>query len=109
VRFATIVMFGLFVLCIAVQYNDPDPLVWIALYFVPLALSVRALQGRADLWPNLLLAIGYLAAALLWAPALRSGYFDDEEAREAGGLVLSGAWMAVLAFQAWRRGRSGGA
>ena len=102
---ATVAMACLFAFCIAVQYNDPDPLVWIGLYLVPLILSLRAVRGRADLWPNLLPAVGYSLAALWWAPPYVPGYLDNEEAREAGGLLLSGLWMAFLAWQAWRRRR----
>jgi hypothetical protein len=96
----------LFAICIAVQYNDPDPLVWMALYLVPLVLSLRAFRGRADLWPNLVPAAAYSLAALRWAPPFTAGYLDNEEAREAGGLLLSGLWMALLAWRAWRRRRA---
>jgi hypothetical protein len=96
----------LFAFCIAVQYNDPDPAVWMVLYLVPLVLSVRAFRGHADLWPNLVAALVYTLAALRWAPRYTPGYLDDEEAREAGGLLLSGLWMAFLAWKAWRRRRT---
>ena len=68
-------------------------------------MSLRALRGRADFWPNLLAGVAYSLAALLWAPRYAPGYLDDEEAREAAGLLLSGLWMAFLAVQAWRRRR----
>ena len=102
---ASVAMACLFVICIALQYNDPDPFVWMALYLVPLVLSLRALLGRPDFWPNLLAGVGYVLAALRWAPRYAPGYLDDEEAREAGGLLLSGLWMTFLAVQAWRRSR----
>jgi hypothetical protein len=105
VKVASAAMACLFVICIALQYNDPDPLVWMALYLVPLVLSLRALRGRANFWPNLLLGVAYSLSALRWAPAYAPGYLDNEEAREAGGLLLSGLWMAFLAVQAWRRRR----
>jgi Transmembrane family 220, helix len=105
VKPASVVMACLFVLCIAVQYNDPDPLVWMALYLAPLVASLRALWGRADFWPNLLAGAAYSLAALLWAPRYAPGYIDNEEAREAAGLLLSGLWMVLLAGQAWRRRR----
>jgi len=98
---AAVVMACLFTICIALQYNDPDPLVWMALYLVPLVLSIRVLRGRTDRWPNLVPAAAYALAALWWAPRYTSGYLDNEEAREAGGLLLSGLWMAFLAWRAW--------
>jgi hypothetical protein len=106
VKTATVVMACLFALCIAVQYNDPDPVVWMALYLVPLVLSLRAFGGRADLWLNLVAGVGYSLAALLWAPHYAAGYLDNEEAREAGGLLVSGLWMGFLAWKGWRRRRA---
>jgi Transmembrane family 220, helix len=105
VKTASALMAGLFVLCIAVQYNDPDPYIWMPLYLVPLVMTVRALRGRADFWPNLLAGVAYSLSASWWAPRYAPGYLDNEEAREAGGLLLSGLWMAILAVQAWRRRR----
>jgi Transmembrane family 220, helix len=105
VKAASALMVGLFGLCIAVQYNDPDPYIWIPLYLVPLVMTVRALRGGADFWPNLLAGVAYSLSASWWAPRYAPGYLDNEEAREAGGLLLSGLWMAILAVQAWRRRR----
>ena len=104
-KIASAAMACLFAICIALQYNDPDPFVWMGLYLVPLILTLRALRGRPDFWPNLLAGVAYVLAALRWAPRYAPGYLDDEEAREAGGLLLSGLWMAFLAVQARRRSR----
>ena len=102
---AAIAMALLFALCVAVQYNDPDPLVWMAIYVVPLFLSIYAARGRTALWPSLLGALVYLGCGVAWAPPYAPGYLDNEEAREAAGLLLSGLWMAFLAWRAYRARR----
>jgi hypothetical protein len=53
----------LFAFAAAVQYNDPDPLRWIAVYGVATLASVLALAGRL---PRLLPALVGLGA-LVWA------------------------------------------
>jgi hypothetical protein len=104
-RVLAVAMALLFVYCIGVQYNDPDPYVWIPIYALPLALSLLAARDRHVFWLSALAGLVYVAAGLWWAPRYAPGYFDNEEAREAGGLVLSGVWMAVLTLHGRRAGR----
>jgi hypothetical protein len=99
-----------------VQYNDPDPFTWMAIYGAACVISlIVARRGTIPLLA--VLALGGLA--LVWALALVAGVpspeiftsmFDAwemqsariEEAREASGLAIVAAWMAVLAVRAWR-------
>lgn len=97
-------MFAVFVLCAALQYNDPDPLVWVPIYLFPAVLAALAFRGRLLVAVPLLGAIAYVLAAAWYAPPYAPGYLDDEGAREAGGLLLSGLWMAAQAAFA-RAGR----
>lgn len=110
-------MAALFALAIAVQYNDPDPLYWMALYLPAAALSALAFFGRFRPGPTYLAAVVYLVLALYWAPAFRAarpasfnhwemGTIADEEVREAGGVALCALWTAVLAWRARRGDRS---
>ena len=39
-------LIALFVYCAAVQYNDPDPYVWIPIYLYGAALSFLAIKGK---------------------------------------------------------------
>lgn len=100
----------LFLCCVAVQFNDPDPLRWMAIYGAAAVLSLAAVRrggipwipaavvgGIALAWMLSILprVIGRVSLAELF------GRFEMktsaiEEARECVGLALVTAWMAVL-------------
>jgi hypothetical protein len=105
----------LFLTAAALQYNDPDPLRWMAIYGLAALSCLLALAGRL---PRSVPAVIGLAA-LAWAATLAPGVvgrvsigelFESyamksepvEEAREMGGLLIVGAWMAVLALRGAR-------
>ena len=120
-RIASGLLGALFLLGAAVQYNDPDPLRWAAIYFAAAAACMLAAFGRGH-WA-LPAAVGVVAAA--WAATLAPsvlgkvvpselvGAWEMKDARvevgrEMYGLLIIAAWMAVLAFTHLRRrtGRS---
>jgi hypothetical protein len=109
-------MAALFVFSVVVQYNDPDPLRWMAVYGAAALACVLAIFGRGY-WP-LVAALGLVALvwALTLAPAVvgkvrfgelfESFEMKDERvevAREMGGLLIVAFWMAVLTVAFWRR------
>lgn len=96
----------------AVQYNDPDPFLWIFIYLSMTALCVLALRNQ--FYPKVMavLAVGFVIYAAILAPGVwdwfnsedRSLLFDDlakmqyyyiEEAREFLGLAIC---LATLLF-----------
>jgi hypothetical protein len=96
----------------AVQYNDPDPFLWIFIYLAMVALCVLAIFRK--FYPMVMgaLAIGFMIYASLLSPGVydwfmsddRSLLFDDiakmqyyyiEEAREFLGLMIC---LATLVF-----------
>jgi hypothetical protein len=108
-KIVTIPMALLFLLSVVVQYNDPDPLGWIAIYGAALATCIIALLGRLPRWLPAVVGV----AAALWAAILLptvlgqvslSEMFREtgmatleiEEARETLGLALVAIWMLVL-------------
>lgn len=106
-------MSALFVLSAAVQWNDPDPARWIAIYGAAAILAARAAQGQVPLVPNAVALAAYAALALRALPdllAAREQAFThwhmlsagDEVAREAGGLAICAAWSALQTVVAWR-------
>ena len=119
-RIAHATMAALFAFAAILQVNDPDPLRWVLLYAGACGASLPPALGR---WPPVvataslaLLAFGWAAAILAGGPA-PSDYlrmFDAwemrsepiEEAREAAGLLVVGAWMAYLTAGAARDARS---
>src|SRR5687768_13414352 len=114
-RVANIVMAVIFLLAVAVQYNDPDPIQWMTLYglaavscflavkgklpwFVPAAIGVVALIWAATLVPGVMRAPsldGFFGSVQMKTPAV-------EEAREIFGLLIVVLWMTVLAVKSFR-------
>jgi len=99
----------LFAFAAALQYNDPDPLRWMAMYGPAMLACGLGLAGRL---PRLLPALAGLGA-LVWAGTLAPGVVGRvsvgelfqsygmlstavEEGREMGGLLIVSAWMGVL-------------
>lgn len=104
-----VLMAGLFVLSIALQYNDPDVLVWMLIYAVGLVMTILHLSGKAS--PVLLLGASlpgfcgviYLVLSIqdveldkLFSSLNMQGR-GVEEVREAGGLLIQSLWLAYLA------------
>ena len=115
-RFLDLTMALLFAFAAAVQFNDPDPIRWIAIYSAACALSLVAF-ARRRVAPVAALVV--LAIAIIWAALIAFGgpaaseyghMFDSwemkspsvEEAREASGLLIVAAWMMVLFVRARR-------
>jgi Transmembrane family 220, helix len=110
------VMTACFVFSAIVQYNDPDPLVWISIYGLAGLACVLAIVGRLNwVFPA---AVGI--TALIWAMTLAPNVIGNvrfaelfeafemkdervEVAREFGGLLIVAFWMAALDFQALRK------
>jgi Transmembrane family 220, helix len=110
VRTLDLVMTLLFAFAAALQFNDPDPVRWIAIYGAASVLSLTVFFRRRV--PPAV-AIGVAAIALVWAASIAFGgpaaseyshMFDAwemkspsvEEAREASGLLIVAAWMTVI-------------
>jgi hypothetical protein len=101
-----------FAVSAAVQYNDPDPVQWIAIYGIAAVVCIAALRRPVRAAFPAAIAIVALVWALSLAPIvigmsaaeifqLHSG--AGEEGREMYGLLIVTAWMATLAFMARRR------
>jgi hypothetical protein len=107
----------LFLVAVVVQFNDPDPLRWMAIYGAAGVLSGAVALGYR--LQRFLLGV-VAVAALAWAIDSAIGIpgastyahmFDAwemksrpiEEARETSGLILVAAWMTVLMFVPPRR------
>jgi hypothetical protein len=119
---ATAAMGTFFAYAVVVQFNDPDPVRWIAVYGVASVLSFAAVRAPLPpVWPALPAALAF-AWALTWLPgAIRTSFAEMfrtyqmmspamEEGREELGLLLVVAWMLVLAGSGARvRGGRGAA
>jgi hypothetical protein len=111
---------ALFLLGAVVQYNDPDPLRWIAIYLAAATSCGLVAARRVPRW--LPATVGVVALA--WAAGLAShvlgkvepselvGAWEMKDAnvemgREMYGLVIIAAWMIVILLTGQRRRQSG--
>lgn len=100
------VMTLLFLISAGLQWNDPDPVQWTAIYTAAAVLSGRAALGKRTAPFDVLVAF----VALVWAATLvpsvvgRAEVADlirrmdimrpqVEEARELGGLLIVAGWL----------------
>jgi hypothetical protein len=116
-RIVNALMALVFLMAVVVQYNDVDPLRWMAIYGAAFAVSAIVWRsGRVH--PAAPVLVG--AVALVWGLGIMLGgpggtnylhMFDAwemqsvnvEEAREATGLLIVASWMAVLAVRGGSR------
>ncbi len=110
------VMAALFAVCVALQFNDPDPIRWMLIYGAAMVISVALPIKRQAALAGY--AVG--ALALIWAAVLIYGIWGKvalgdivekmsekggavEEEREAGGLLIEGVWLVLASFYRARR------
>ncbi len=104
-------MAGLLFVCVALQYNDPDPIRWMVMYGAGAVASVLLPIRK----PAATLALLVSVLALFWAIGLIYSVWGQigvsdltnkmsekggavEVGREAGGLVIEGVWLMFGAF-----------
>ena len=112
------VMAALYAVSVALQYNDPDPLRWMAIYG---AAAVASAMLPARRWA-IPLALATAGAAVLWAALLfpelwgKVGFTDlwrkmsekggaVEVEREVGGLIIVAGWLVPAALLRRRQAR----
>ena len=89
---------ALFAYAAGVQYNDPDPIRWFAIYGGAAMLSALTPFLR----PPSPVFLGIAASAFAWALLILPGVVEaaaftgTEEERELAGLVLVGSGMLAL-------------
>jgi len=101
-----------FALSAIVQYNDPDALIWIAMYLSGAGMCVIQALGRQQRWlPPLLLTISLSWIAWLLPSIVGQVPFAEiiesismktravEEAREIGGLLIVAIWAAAITIK----------
>ena len=105
-----------FIFSVIVQFNDPDPLLWAAIYAAAAVVCGLELRRRTPL----VLPAGIALATIIWAATLAPRVIGKvrfmsmfaefemantgvEESREMYGLLLIAIWMIAVATAAWRR------
>jgi energy-coupling factor transporter transmembrane protein EcfT len=106
----------LFLFAAVVQFNDPDPVAWMAAYLAAATvcvLAARPARSRSFWIAPLAVAVAALSwSAWIWLtsphPLVASRMFDQwemkdvavEESREIFGLLIVAGWMLVTARRA---------
>ena len=102
---------GLFVLFAALQYNDPDPQVWVPIYGFAAMACIMAYAQIGKAWFFGLMALIYaVAAAYQWPPAFEGFLLNEigmktvniELARESGGLLICALAMGLMGWVVYR-------
>lgn len=97
----------LFVVFAAVQYNDPDPQVWVPIYGFAAMACIMAFARIGQVWFFGLMALGYgVAAVYQWPPAFEGFLLNEvgmktvniELARESGGLAICALAMVLMGW-----------
>ncbi|MCE2504586.1 MAG: transmembrane 220 family protein [Chlorobi bacterium] len=94
----------LFFVFAAVQFNDPDGMIWIVAYLFAALVTLPPFFGRHTPLPGIGLAF-YLVWSMALLGSVDANWLENEEAREAIGLLLGALWMGVLLY-IWVRRRS---
>ncbi len=100
-------VFGaLFVVSAVVQYNDPDPWIWILIYSVAALISFSFALGRIHFMVPLAFGVIALLGFIYVFPEQFEGFEigtgdikNIEEGREAFGLLIISVIMFIYAFR----------
>ncbi|WP_061247028.1 transmembrane 220 family protein [Leptospira noguchii] len=84
------------------QWNDPDPWLWIPIYMSVVVLYAGFIiyPAKTKFWFYIswILSILFCAGTVFAASLIQSFSFDDEVTRETGGLILSAIWSGILGY-----------
>ena len=104
------VMLAVFILCIAVQYNDPDPGIWMLIYGLAAIVCFLASRNQMHWLLPVLICLIVLVWGLRLAHQIPENFsfneiiysywsmksYGVEIVRELGGLAIILIWMIVL-------------
>ncbi|TRZ42891.1 transmembrane 220 family protein [Robertkochia solimangrovi] len=96
----------LFIVSAALQYNDPDPYFWYAIYLFAAVLCVLFIFGKLPFWLATLAAVGFIIGGIFaWPETFEGVQIGDgdirniEEGRESLGLFIIAFVMLLLALR----------
>lgn len=101
------VVFGLlFLVSALLQYNDPDPIIWILIYGVATVVSFMFVFNKASMWLLFTMSIISFAGFIYVYPAEFQGFNigegdikNIEEGRESFGLLIMSLAFCLFAFR----------
>jgi len=99
-------MAALFLTSAIIQYNDPDPLMWIVIYTLAAIVSIFFALGRISYLIPLLSGVLALVGSYFLFPAKFEGFEigagdikNIEEGREAWGFIILAVVMFIFAIR----------
>jgi hypothetical protein len=103
----------LFLISAVLQYNDPDPLLWIFIYTIAAIVSIGFIFDKLSFGLPLVLGILSSIGFLYLLPENFEGFTigegnikNIEEAREAFGLLITAMAMFVYSLGSWLKQKS---
>lgn len=116
-RYLAIFFTVMFILFAIVQYNDPDPVLWIPIYAYAALMSYLAYRQKYNIPALIAGLIGYLAGAIYYFPPSVADWINAEEtakslqmkmpfveeARESMGLGICVIAMGIFLYAAYRQ------
>lgn len=103
-RIVSTAMILLFITAMAVQYNDPDGVMWMGVYGLAALLTVLAMTGHNTAVAPVA-SLGYFLGGLWVMPRSGANWLEIEQGREAVGLFITAVWCAALGVHWYRRRR----
>ncbi|MBK9508237.1 MAG: transmembrane 220 family protein [Cytophagaceae bacterium] len=107
-RYIYYLVFALFAYFVLVQYNDPDPLIWMAAYSFPIYLVYQNMKGKISGKTLVLVAIPYIFWAINQFPPAWEGLLLNEMGmktinielgRESLGLGITALILLLLSLR----------
>ena len=93
-RFLALLGAAVFSLAAALQYNDPDPLIWVLIYLVAATICVLAFADRVPaIVPLMVSSLYFVGCAFLATRVIGQQPWFDEMGREMFGLLMAGLWL----------------
>lgn len=116
-RYLAIFFTVIFILFAIVQYNDPDPILWIPIYAYAALMSYLVYRQKYSIPALLIGLVAYLAGAVYYFPPSVSDWINAEEtakslqmkmpfveeARESMGLAICAIAMGIFLYAAYRQ------
>jgi len=106
----------IFAICVALQWNDPDPYLWMPMYGAAMVACILASLSRLRPWMSATVGIVALVWAITIAPdvfghasfgdmfqSMKASNPSIEASREMYGLLIVVLWMGLLTLGARRK------
>ncbi|MDQ3395391.1 MAG: transmembrane 220 family protein [Bacteroidota bacterium] len=101
IRYIALFLALVFLVFAILQYNDPDPFIWIPIYLLASILSICVAINKIKIKILVTASVLFLLGAAFTFPSTYNGVWLDmgykveiEEARESLGLLICGLSMA---------------